>query len=81
MLCTYRLQQNVVPDEEGTERVVYGVEIIDSVGNVIDCFSDVFFDEEKAHRFVRACNGQGVDPIHLRDLIENALTEQYQLRP
>ncbi len=81
MQYTYRLRQDTLQDEIGRVQVVYGVEALDPDGKVHCAFPDIFFDREKALSFVRICNEQDVDPIHLQDLVEDALTEQYQVYP
>lgn len=81
MQYTYQLRQDMLRDESGIEWVVYGIETLDSVGNILCSFSDIFFDKKKALSFVCVCNEQDIDPIHIQDLIEDALTQQYQVYP
>ena len=74
---TYRLTAQRVRDERGVERTVYGVKAEGDAGEPPACFPDVFFDREKAEAFVRLCNEQQPAPVHLRDVVLNALAEQY----
>ena len=40
-------------------------------------FPDVFFDGQKAERFVTLCNEGELSLLHLADAVEDALVEQY----
>lgn len=77
MHYTYRMKETCLCDEQGTKWTVYGVEAVDATGNILSCFSDVFFDRESAKSFVRACNEQEVELLHIRDVVDDALVEQY----
>ena len=77
MYGMYRLKEGSICDEHGIAWTVYGIEAVDEAGEIPFCFPDVFFDREKATAFVRMCNEQQVEPVHLPDVISNALAEQY----
>ena len=77
MYDTYRLKEGSICDEHGIAWPVYGIEAADADGKILFCFSDIFFDREKATAFVRMCNEQQVEPVHIQDVISNALAEQY----
>ncbi len=77
MKCLYKLTTDFVYDEENKEYVTYGIVAEDAFGKVIKSFSDVFFDKAKAERLVTLCNREKLSLIHLEDVVEDALTEQY----
>jgi len=68
MYSTYRVKEGLVCDEHGTAWPVYGIEGVDEDGNSLFCFSDIYFDREKAKAFVRLCNEQQVEPVHIQDV-------------
>ena len=77
MVYTYRMREDPLRDEQGIEWKVYGIEAVDSAGNILCCFPDIFFDRERAKAFVRSCNVQRVELLHMQDVIDNVLAEQY----
>ena len=77
MCDIYRMKEGILQDEQGIARKVYGIEAVDEAGNILFSFPDVFFDYEKAEVFVHLCNEQQVEPVHIHDVISNAIAEQY----
>ncbi len=77
MTCLYKLTTDFVYDEENKKHVTYGIAAVDAFGRVIKSFSDVFFDKAKAEHLVTLCNREKLSLIHLEDVVEDALTEQY----
>ncbi len=77
MCDIYRMKEEVLRDEQGIARKVYGIEAVDEAGNVLFRFPDMFFDLEKAKAFVHMCNEQQVELVHIHDVISNAIAEQY----
>ena len=75
MVCTYRLTKDIIRDEERKAYTVYGIEAVNSDGEILSGFSDVFFDRQKAERFVALCNNAGLSFLHLEDAVEDALAE------
>lgn len=73
MSYTYRMRKDSAYDEDENKYTVYGIEAVDPKGNVALSFSDVFFDRQKAERFVNLCNKNGLELIHLADVVEDAL--------
>ena len=73
----YRLNETTVTDEEGKKHIVYGIDAIDKFGNVLASYTDIFFDRTKAENFVALCNECELELIHLPDVVEDAITEQY----
>jgi len=79
MAYTYILNRSVVCDEEGHNYTVFGIDAVEASGRLIASFSDVFFDKLAAERFCILCNKCNLAPIHLQDVIEDALTDEYSL--
>ncbi len=71
MLHCYSLQKGTYSDEEGIDHAVYGVCATDVCGNVLESYPDIFFDEQKAERFVDLCNESELSLCHLQDVIED----------
>ncbi len=74
-MVTYRMRKGIVRDEEGKIHTVYGVEAIGVGGEILLKFSDVFFDRQRAERFVSLCNDGGLSLIHFPDAVEDVLAE------
>ncbi len=79
MPYTYRLREDTIHDEEGKEYIVYGIEAVNSKKKVPSSFSDIFFDKQKAKTFVNLCNEGKLELIHLTDVVDDAITEQYAI--
>ncbi len=77
MEFVYRLKTDSIYDEEGCLHTVYGIAAVDTFGRVIKSFSDVFFDKAKAEHLVTLCNREKLSLIHLEDVVDDALAEQY----
>ena len=65
----YQLRSDTVLDEDGKRHTTYGIEYRPANVSV----KDVFLDKEKAAAFVAKCNALDLSPIHLYDVIEDAL--------
>lgn len=70
---------DTIHDEYGRKYTVYGIESIDSKGKILQSYPDIFFDRQKAERFVNLCNENDLSLIHLADAVEDALAEQYAI--
>ena len=79
MPYTYRLRKDFVLDEEGKECIVYGMEAVNRGKKILSSFSDIFFDKQKAKTFVNLCNEGKLELIHLTDVVDDAITEQYAI--
>ena len=79
MNTIYRLKTDSSYDGDGYLHTAYGIAAIDTFGNEIRSFSDVFFDKAKAERLITLCNKEKLSLIHLEDIVEDALTKQYML--
>lgn len=75
MVCTYRVRNDIILDEERQAHTVYGIEAIGTEGEVLSSFPDVFSDKQKAECFASLCNDEGLSLIHLRNAVEDALGE------
>ncbi len=80
MNTIYRLKTDSIYDEEGCLHTVYGIVAVDTFGRVIKSFSDVFFDKVNAEHLVTLCNREKLSLIHLEDVVEDALAEQYTVK-
>lgn len=76
MTFTYCVRKDTIRDEERKDHTVYGIEAVDSKGEILSSFSDLFFDRQKAESFVRLCNESGLSLIHLSGAVEDALAEE-----
>ncbi len=56
---------------EEQEYVAYGIRY-----NSEYCIDDVSADKEAVKRLVANCNKYELDPVHLRDVVEDFLTEE-----
>ena len=70
----YILRTDVVTDEENHKHTVYGITALDSFGNVLKSAQDIFFDKQKAEEFIKLCNEEKLELIHLQDVIDDILT-------
>ena len=73
MQVKYILRTDVVTDEENHRYTVYGITALDSFGNMLKTFEDIFFDKNKAEEFVKLCNEEKLQLIHLQDVVEDVL--------
>lgn len=54
--------------------IAYGIQAVDSrAGEVLSVMRDVFLRPADAEELVGRCNAGGLDPIHLPDVVEDAL--------
>lgn len=70
---TYHMRKDTNFDEAGKAFDVYGIEAKDVYGFTLASVSDIFFDLEKAKAFVKSCNYEKVELVHLLDVVEDAL--------
>ena len=76
MVCTYRVRKSIVQDESRKVHTVYGIEAVGANGEIIQGYSDVFSDRQKAERFAGLCNECGLSLLHFPEAVEDALTER-----
>ena len=68
----YRVRADIVHDEEEQAHTVYGIDLLVD-GKVTRSVPDVFFEAKKADEFVHLCNTLELSPLHLDDVVEDAL--------
>ena len=73
MSYTYKLNETTVEDEDGNVYIVYGIDAADKAGNIIESFTDIFFERSNAESFVALCNECELSLIHLADVVEDVL--------
>lgn len=73
MTYTYCMRKDTVHDEKEHMYTVYGIDAISDAGETFSSFPDVFFDEQKAERFVRLCNEGGLSLLHFANAVEDAV--------
>ena len=56
---------------------VYGIDAVNNNGYILESHTDIFFDRLKAEKFISLCNDCELELIHLPDVVEDAITEQY----
>lgn len=72
MNYTYKLRTDIIFDEDNKAHTVYGIDLSEN-GIVKKSIKDIFFDSTSAERLVELCNSCNLSPIHLMDVIEDAL--------
>ena len=75
MVCTYRVRNDIMLDEERQAHTVYGIEAIDTDGEILSSFPDVFADRQHAECFADLCNDEGLSLMHLQYAVEDVLGE------
>lgn len=77
MECTYILVRNTYELGENT-RVGFGIAAVEKgteAAIVLESFSDLSSDVTKVEQLVRVSNKEGLDPIHLCDVVQDFLVE------
>lgn len=74
MKVIYKLRCDTVIDEDGCSYTVYGIAALNTFGEILVIFDDIFFDKQKALDFINLCNTEGLELIHLNDVIEDLLS-------
>ena len=69
----YILRCDTVTDEDDCPHIVYGITALNCFGKTLATFADIFFDKQKAIDFVKLCNSERLELIHLADVVEDAL--------
>lgn len=77
MKVKYTLRTDIVTDEDNNKHTVYGVDALDRFENVLESVADIFFDKLKAEEFIKLCNEEKLELIHLQDVIEDVLEDMY----
>ncbi len=71
---TYQLREDKFEDESNQLHTVFGIDITDN-GVVVRMIPNVFYCKEKGQSFVDLCNRLELDPIHIDDVIADALAQ------
>lgn len=74
MEYTYKLKTDTISDDEGNSVEVYGIVCSDSSSNLIKAVSNVFTNKEEAEQFISLCNKLELSPVHLQDVIDEAVS-------
>ena len=77
MQITYTLRTDIVTDEDNNKHTVYGVDAVDRFKNTLKSVADIFFDKEKAEEFIELCNREKLELIHLQDVLENIIDDEF----
>lgn len=72
MEYTYKLREDVVFDEDNKGHTVYGIDLFKN-GAIARSVPDVFSDKSSAESLVSLCNSCKLSPLHLMDVIEDAI--------
>lgn len=71
---TYKVRAGQIPNEDGIAVPVYGIEVWENQTDSLICaIEDVFTSRCQAKELAELCNRLELDPIHLYDVIEDAL--------
>jgi len=70
---TYYLRTDNVFDEYGDIHTVYGIDAVNENGIVEMSVKDVFFEFERAKKFIDTCNRLDLSIVHLMDVVEDIL--------
>ena len=52
MSYLYRLNETTVADEDGMKYTVYGIDVVNDNGYILESYSDIFFDRIQAEELV-----------------------------
>lgn len=72
----YCVEKEVLYNSQLGRYVSYGIGVYlvkENSRKKLDCVSDVFLSEKDAVSFVLLCNSLGLEPVHLPEVIEEAL--------
>ena len=72
MEYTYKLREDVIFDEDNTTHTVYGIDFFEN-GEKAKTVPDIFTDKRSAEELIRLCNFYKLSPLHLMDVIEDAI--------
>lgn len=72
MTYTYKIQPGTAYDEDGNTHTVYGIDLF-ADGEILNSLPDIFFNKQKAKELVALCNTLDLSPLHLIDVVEDAI--------
>lgn len=70
-MVLYKLRIDKVQDEQRRTHTVYGIDVFECIQSA----PDIFTDGQRAKQLVSLCNRLQLAPIHLHDVIEDALAK------
>ncbi len=73
MKIIYKVHAKTVRDEKGKSHTVFGIDAVSEDGIVQASIADAFDSYEEAEKLARKCNELELSPMHLQDIIEDAL--------
>lgn len=77
---TYRLREDTCADDDGTLVKVYGIEVYDRQSSApLLTYANLFTRRNQAEELIDLCNRLELDPIHLTDVVEDALVGEYSI--
>ena len=76
---TYGLTETIYRSGSET-RTAYGIAVYDDArrdgtSTVVECLNDVGSDRRKVAELVQTCNRLGLSEVHLREVVEDLLTD------
>lgn len=70
----YKVVEENLQNCEFGSYIAYGIAVcFKSTNIIIISISDVFLEKEKAEKLVELCNKNNLEPIHLREVVEDAV--------
>lgn len=70
----YKVVEENLQNCEFGSYIAYGIAVCFKSTNIIlISISDVFLEKEKAEKLVELCNKNNLEPIHLREVVEDAV--------
>ncbi len=73
MKVKYILRTDSTTDSRNQEYTIYGISAINGFKKILKTFPNIFFNKQKAEEFVKLCNEEKLELIHLQDVVEDAL--------
>ena len=73
-MTVYRVTKEKIDNPLTGSYISYGIEVMQNKCCVIKV-SDVFVDFKKARRLAQICNCRALEPVQLKDVIEDALAD------
>lgn len=73
-MTVYRVTKDKIDNPLTGSYISYGIEAIQNKRCVLKV-NDVFADFKKARRLAELCNFGALEPVHLKDVIEDALED------
>ena len=71
MQVKYTLRTDILNDESNQKHTVYGINALDSFGNLLETIEDIFLSKEKAEEFIELCNEEKLELIHLQNVVDD----------